>query len=95
MVRRFTYERYGRKIVLLNVSSWEEEFASTANATQAFPHPDPNATTDDPYPCCSFRGSIVALDLKLEKNYGKPIPHQNVHRMLNRLIGILALLRGD
>jgi polyvinyl alcohol dehydrogenase (cytochrome) len=44
--------------VYVGVSSWEEDLAINSSAAQF--GGDPN----DPYPCCSFIGSVVALDLR-------------------------------
>jgi polyvinyl alcohol dehydrogenase (cytochrome) len=43
--------------VFVGVSSWEEDLAVNTSAAQVGGDPD------DPYPCCSFIGSMVALDL--------------------------------
>jgi len=45
------------KQVIVGVSSWEEELSVSSSAAQF--GGDPAA----PYPCCSFRGSVVSLDL--------------------------------
>lgn len=45
-------------IVFVGVSSWEEDLAITSSAAQFGGDPT------DPYPCCSFIGSVVALDLR-------------------------------
>jgi polyvinyl alcohol dehydrogenase (cytochrome) len=44
--------------VIVGVSSWEEDLAINSSAAQFGGDPT------DPYPCCSFRGSVVALDLR-------------------------------
>jgi polyvinyl alcohol dehydrogenase (cytochrome) len=46
------------KVVLVGVSSWEEDFAINSTAQQFGGDPT------EPYPCCSFIGSVVALDLQ-------------------------------
>ncbi|MBW2419522.1 MAG: PQQ-binding-like beta-propeller repeat protein, partial [Deltaproteobacteria bacterium] len=43
--------------VYVGVASWEEDLAITSSAAQFGGDPM------DPYPCCSFIGSVVALDL--------------------------------
>ncbi|MCW5633609.1 MAG: PQQ-binding-like beta-propeller repeat protein [Rubrivivax sp.] len=45
------------KQVIVGVSSWEEDLAITASAAQF------GGSPNEPYPCCSFRGSVVSLDL--------------------------------
>lgn len=44
-------------IVYVGVSSWEEDLAINSSAAQF------GGSPSDPYPCCSFVGSVVALDL--------------------------------
>jgi polyvinyl alcohol dehydrogenase (cytochrome) len=44
--------------VFVGVSSWEEDLAINSSAAQFGGDPT------DPYPCCSFVGSVVALDLQ-------------------------------
>ena len=44
--------------VYVGVSSWEEDLAITSSAAQFGGDPT------DPYPCCSFIGSVVAMDLR-------------------------------
>lgn len=44
--------------VIVGVSSWEEDMAAQSSALQY------NGSPTDPYPCCSFRGSVVSLDLQ-------------------------------
>ena len=44
--------------VVVGVSSWEEDLAINSSAAQF------GGSPNDPYPCCSFRGSVVALDLR-------------------------------
>jgi polyvinyl alcohol dehydrogenase (cytochrome) len=44
--------------VYVGVSSWEEDLAINSSAAQFGGDPT------DPYPCCSFIGSVVALDLR-------------------------------
>ena len=44
--------------VIVGVSSWEEDMAAQSSALQF------NGSPNDPYPCCSFRGSVVSLDLQ-------------------------------
>jgi polyvinyl alcohol dehydrogenase (cytochrome) len=44
--------------VYVGVSSWEDDLAINSSAAQF------GGSSTDPYPCCSFVGSVVALDLK-------------------------------
>ena len=44
-------------VVYVGVSSWEEDLAINSSAAQFGGNPA------DPYPCCSFIGSVAALDL--------------------------------
>jgi polyvinyl alcohol dehydrogenase (cytochrome) len=44
--------------VIVGVSSWEEELTISSSAAQF------GGSPTDPYPCCSFRGSVVSLDLR-------------------------------
>ena len=55
--------------VYVGVSSWEEDLAINSSAAQFGGNPA------DPYPCCSFIGSVVALDLR-----GRPRPLADLHR---------------
>jgi polyvinyl alcohol dehydrogenase (cytochrome) len=47
-----------RNTVFVGISSWEEDLAINSSAAQFGGDPA------DPYPCCSFIGSVVALDLR-------------------------------
>ncbi len=44
--------------VIVPIASWEEELALSSSAQQYGGDPT------EPYPCCTFRGSVVALDLR-------------------------------